>query len=101
MQRNFNTNKINNKNYVLKYALSAIHDFFMIDKHLKPWVVSSSLSKKHIKAHNLCHLLTKQRQTSKLPSTKWTDINDNKGVSDTSVHLLPCALVSQSTSDRW
>lgn len=28
MQRNFNTVKINNKNYMLKYALSTVHNFF-------------------------------------------------------------------------
>jgi hypothetical protein len=32
MQRNFNTVKINNKKYVLKYTLSIIHNFFMIDR---------------------------------------------------------------------
>jgi hypothetical protein len=28
MQKNFNTDKINNKNYMLRYILSTIHNFF-------------------------------------------------------------------------
>jgi hypothetical protein len=71
MQRNFNADKMNNKNFLLRFSLSAIHNlFFMINrKPLKSGVVSSSSSKKLVKKpHNLFHPLTKQVQTSKLPS---------------------------------
>jgi hypothetical protein len=30
MHRNFNTDKINNKNYMLRYALSTIHNLFFM-----------------------------------------------------------------------
>jgi membrane-associated HD superfamily phosphohydrolase len=50
MQKNFNTDKINNKMYVLRYALSTIHNlFFMRKKFLKSGMVLSSTFKKLVK----------------------------------------------------
>jgi hypothetical protein len=47
MQRNFNTDKINDENYILRHASFTIHNLFFIkvEKPLKSGVVSSSSSK--------------------------------------------------------
>jgi hypothetical protein len=101
MQRNFNTDKINDIYYMLRYALCTIHNFFWweIKKPLKSEAVSSSLFRIHAKVHNLCHHLTKQVQISKLPSNKLTSMNNGRWFLDASVYLLSCAFMSQSTLD--
>jgi hypothetical protein len=97
MQTNFNTDKINNKSYILTCALSTVLNLFSWDteKTSKIWNGVIHLhQQKPIKAHIFYYPLTKQVQMSKLPSMKSTDTNDSVKVLDTSLHLLSHALVS-------
>lgn len=64
-KKNINTEKINNINYMLRYALAYFNKSLPIcfswktEKSLKSGVVWPSSSKKHTKSYNLCHQLIK------------------------------------------
>jgi hypothetical protein len=100
MQRNFNTDKIRNKSYVLQCGFIYKSQFVFHEKRKasKIGVVSPS-SKKCIKTFNLYHSLSKQVHSRKLPSTKLANIKDGRQVLDAFTHLLSLAIMSHATAE--
>jgi hypothetical protein len=67
MQKNFNADKISNKNSLfwgMLYLQFTVCSSWEIRKYLKSYVLSSSSSNRCVKDHSLCHTLTKQVQIS-------------------------------------